>query len=393
MKRFKRLLKPIASLRLAVVLFALSMFLILAGTLAQTESGIWSVVDEYFRSLIVRIPLRLFSPRNVLHIPGAIFFPGGLTLGVLLLVNLLAAHFVRFKLSWKRMGIILTHLGVVLLLVGEFVTGAMAEEGNMTIVEGASANFVEDTRQAELAIIDGSEPEDDLVVVVPQRMLSARGEPIEHTLLPFAIRIDQWMPNSQILGPMQSSAQQRSMANAGLGTSLTAIPAPTATGVNGATVDVPSAYITLLTPGGPVGSYLASVYINQPQQVIVNGKAYSIILRFKRTYRPYTLHLIDFRHDTFVGTNRPRNFSSDVRLVDPEKHVDREVHIWMNHPLRHRGETFYQASFLQGDTGTVLQVVRNPGWLLPYVSCALVTLGMLWHFGLKLGTFVRRQKR
>jgi len=397
MSTIRRYLKPVASLRLTVILFALSMFLILAGTLAQTENGIWTVVDDYFRSLIVRIPLRLFAPPSLLHIPGAIFFPGGLTLGLLLLVNLIAAHAVRFKLSWKRMGIILTHAGVILLLVGEFITGALAQEGNMSISEGESVNFVEDVRSAELAIIDHSAPDTDLVVVVPESFLrippGQAGRPISQALLPFDIRVDQWMPNSQLLGPMQSTPEQRSKADHGLGTSLAAIETPAATGVDGATVDVPSAYLSLLTPGGPIGKYLVSVYIDQPQQVVVNGKPYTIALRFKRTYKPYTLHLIDFKFDKFVGTTEARNFSSLVRLTDPERHVDREILIWMNHPLRYRGETFYQSSFKQDETGTVLQVVKNPGWLLPYISCAIITLGMLWHFGLKLGTFIRRQNR
>ena len=50
-----------------------------------------------------------------------------------------------------------------------------------------------------------------------------------------------------------------------------------------------------------------------------------------------------------------------------------------------------QQGFLPGDKGTILQVVRNPGWLMPYVSCTLVTLGMLLHFGLQLVTFLVRR--
>jgi hypothetical protein len=37
--------------------------------------------------------------------------------------------------------------------------------------------------------------------------------------------------------------------------------------------------------------------------------------------------------------------------------------------------------------------VRNPGWLLPYVSCGIVGLGMLLHFGLTLTRFVNRERR
>src|ERR671931_470504 len=86
-----------------------------------------------------------------------------------------------------------------------------------------------------------------------------------------------------------------------------------------------------------------------------------------------------------------RNFSSRVHLSDPSGNVDRDVLIWMNHPLRYAGETFYQQSFLRGDMGTVIQVVRNPGWLIPYISCTMVGLGMLIHFGMALLAFLKKQ--
>ncbi len=392
-------MKAVSSLRLTVVLLALAMFLVLAGTLAQTNEGVWSVVHRYFRSLIVVIPLQLFVPEKVLRIPLAIPFPGGLTLGVLLFVNLVGAHVTRFKFQAKRIGIIVSHLGVIMLLVGEFVTGAAAEEGNMSIDEGGSSNYVEDIRESELAVIDASPAQSDLVVVVPQRLLvaSARGGnnggPITHGLLPFDIRVDEWMGNSQMFGPMQNQAQKTrtgARADSGIGASLTAVPAPEANGVDGQTMDLPSAYVTLSRKGQKLGTYLVSIYLDQPQTVTVEGKAYEIALRFKRTYKPYTIQLLDFRHDKFVGTDKPRNFSSKVRLIDPERNVDREVLIYMNNPLRHAGETFYQASFKQGDTGTVLQVVKNPGWLIPYISCGMVTIGLLIHFGVRMASSVRR---
>jgi hypothetical protein len=72
------------------------------------------------------------------------------------------------------------------------------------------------------------------------------------------------------------------------------------------------------------------------------------------------------------------------------------VEIYMNAPLYYRGETFYQSSWTTDPRtgkadGTILQAVRNPGWLLPYLSCAIVGLGMLVHFGLTLFRFVDRR--
>jgi len=101
----KRGLTPFASLRVTVVLFALSMFLVFAGTLAQVELGMWTAVDTYFRSALVWIPFPAFCLFRTdllwrfqgLQDAGSFPFPGGWLLGGLLLVNLLAAHAVRFK--------------------------------------------------------------------------------------------------------------------------------------------------------------------------------------------------------------------------------------------------------------------------------------------------------
>jgi hypothetical protein len=41
---------------------------------------------------------------------------------------------------------------------------------------------------------------------------------------------------------------------------------------------------------------------------------------------------------------------------------------------------------------TVLQVVRNPGWLLPYISCALMALGLLIQFSIHLVGFIGKRR-
>src|SRR4051794_27493855 len=117
----KKVVSALASLRVTVVLFALSLFLVFVGTLAQMDEGIWTVVPKYFRSLYVWVPLQLFFKRSF-HVSGSFPFPGGWLLGGALLVNLLAAHAVRFKPSWKRTGVIMLHSGLVLLMISEVIT-------------------------------------------------------------------------------------------------------------------------------------------------------------------------------------------------------------------------------------------------------------------------------
>ena len=108
------------------------------------------------------------------------------------------------------------------------------------------------------------------------------------------------------------------------------------------------------------------------------------------------MHLDDVRADNYLGTQTPKNYSSDVRLVDKSRNVDREVKIWMNNPLRFAGETFYQSGYNIDDKGreiTTLQVVTNAGWMIPYVACMLVGTGMLAQFSITLLRFLAPSQR
>lgn len=155
--------------------------------------------------------------------------------------------------------------------------------------------------------------------------------------------------------------------------------------------NVPSAVVEILAPQGSLGTWLVSGFLNEPQSVIVDNRTYQVALRPARYYKPFYLELIKFSHDKYLGTDIPKNFSSRVRLHRPETGEDREVLIYMNNPLRYWGETYYQASFDPNDPHvTILQVVRNPSWLTPYFSCALVGLGLVVQFLSHLISFARK---
>jgi hypothetical protein len=476
---FERILKPLASLRITVVLFALSIFLTFVGTTMQVRFGIWTIVDELFRSVIARIEIASIFI-YAWDIPGVIYFPGGWLIGGALLVNLIAAHAIRFRIkaqgrdlvlgsivlligigvTWlvlagklqsdvatsssdafwrvlwrlgqgiiaavvlyagclllfrKRAGMVLLHAGIILLLISELITGLFAVESRMTIAEGETVNYVDRQFDYEFAVIDTSNPEHDVVTSIPVGDSVRRGDRISPPGLPFDIKVEQWMVNSTI--PMSMSQvgppmQARNLATTGEGRRFLILPRPEGAGVDaGSGVDTPSAYITLFdrTSGTPLGTYLTSLWfypnhnrrvMDVPQTVTADGKTYSIYLRNQREYltsaadrSPFDIKLLDFRHEVYPGTTRPKDFSSFIRLTDADRGVDREVRIWMNNPLRYAGLTFYQSSFLDGDTGTVLQVVRNVGWMVPYVSCMIVGMGMAGHFGQHLLEFLRKRRQ
>jgi ABC-type transport system involved in cytochrome c biogenesis permease subunit len=266
-------------------------------------------------------------------------------------------------------------------------------EQQMRIDEGSYANYGYDIHDAELAVIDRTPSDHNAVVAIGQGKLKP-GATIQHEKLPFTVKVDAYYPNSTLLGPMQPKPDGLPQATAGAGLRVAAKPESKANGVGESIADVPSAYVTLAAGGKELGRYLVSQYLDE-QQVQVEGGTYDIALRFRRYYKPFRLYLKDFRFDRLTGTDTARNYSSLVQLVDPtKKGEDREVKIWMNHPLRYAGETFFQSSFdNRTEKTTVLQVVHNPSWVFPYISCVVGALGLCLHFGAKLLEFTRKRTK
>ncbi|HXA09127.1 MAG TPA: cytochrome c biogenesis protein ResB [Chthoniobacterales bacterium] len=375
--------RVLASLRLTVVCLGLGMLLVFLGTLAQVHLGIHAVQARYFQSLLI-----FWSP------PGASWtipiLPGGYLLGTVLLLNLLAAHATRFQFSRKKIGIILLHFGVILLLIGQLLTGLFARETQMRIDEGQTLGYSEAPREVELAVIDVSDPKFDQVVAIPERVL-ARGGTIQNPTLPFTLNIRQFLANSHLVMRSQEPQAPPSMATTGLGTNIVVAEVPRT--VKDDERDLSAAFVEVNGVQGSLGTWLVSNAIPDPQSFTVNGRTYELVMRQRRFYKQFALTLLHFAHDRYAGTDIPKNFSSRVRLVDFERGENREVLISMNDPLRYRGFTFYQAGFDNNDRTTILQVVRNPAMLLPYVACGLVALGLVTQFSMHLFGFVKKRSR
>jgi hypothetical protein len=398
----KAIIQLFTSLKLTVTLLAFSMALVFFGTLDQVHYGIWHTQEKYFESFWVfwQYPQQWVGGEwlRFLHVP----MPGGYLVGGLLLINLVASHISRFRLSWKKGGIFLIHLGLILLLVSELLTDVLAQEGQMRIDEGSTANYHEDFRENELVFIDKSQPEVDRVVAIPASRVAAAarsGDPLTHPELPFALNVLTYYPNSTIARRGNAPTIPPTPVNQGIGRpsgmprDIVVLPKAVTYAEN--EVNTVSAFIRLSGPGGSLGTWLVSNIFDErfeTQQVRVGDTTWKMNMRFKRTYLPFSLALNDFRFDRYAGTEIPKNFSSEVVIINPEKHRDRTALIYMNHPLRYEGLTFYQASFDQAtEASTVLQVVRNPGWLLPYVSVALMGLGMSWQFGMHFFKFLGKR--
>jgi ABC-type transport system involved in cytochrome c biogenesis permease subunit len=374
------LFKLFSSIKLTAVCLTLGCVIVFWGTIAQVHLGLFRAQNEFFRSFLV-----YWTPAGSgFHIP---IFPGGYFIGTMLLVNLFLAHFRYYRFGGRNIGIVLIHLGVILLLLGQMLTDFLSRESLLHLRIGETKNYSESDRTFELAVLDTSDPDSNKVVAIPCPLL-ARGGDVSRPKMPFTVRVKTFYANSSLVQQPQPGYEPvKTTVSPASGIWWRKVPCETE--IN--RMDMPSAIVEIVTPKSFIGTFLVSAWLDEPQSFACNGHSYELQLRQERHHLPFSLHLIEFRHDKYPGTDIPKNFSSRIRLQNPANGEDRETRIFMNNPLRYGGETFYQASFDPDDQGSVLQVVHNPSWLTPYFACVLVAAGLLVQFLSHLIHFGKRR--
>src|SRR5437016_11624064 len=340
----RKIIDLFTSLKLTIICLAAAMALIFAGTLAQVHLGIHEAQQRYFQSMFVWWP----PEGHGFRIP---IFPGGHLIGAVLLINLVAAHVKRFRWTSRKLGIHLTHTGLIIMLAGGLFTDLFAVESHMRLERGDTKNYSEDQRHMELAVLDTTDNDLDQVTAIPESLLR-QNRTIDHWSLPFRIVVKNFYQNSRLKMLNEAGSNVRPIANQGPGAMIAVEPAPRTTSMNER--DVPAAAIEILPKdGGSLGTWLVSDALGAPQTFSCGGRQWMIAMRTARYYKPYSVTLQRFTHERYAGTEIPKNFASKVTLIDPERSVNRDALIYMNHPLRYRGETFYQAGFQPDDSATI----------------------------------------
>jgi ResB-like family len=372
--------KALTSLKLTIVALVALMILVIGCTLAQVDLGSFAAVQRFMNCFVVWAHL----PGTTRRIP---VFPGGALVGLVLLLNLVAAQVSRLQLKWSKSGIWIIHAGLVLLLAGQFVTGLLQTEMRLPIEVGETSNFLESPRNEELILSDVTDPKAEEEFAIPDALLG-REKSIEVKGTPLRLEVKAFLRNSSFsrLAP----GDPPPLATAGVGAAITLKELPPVTADD--EMDQRAVLVEPIADGRSYGTWLVSSGLGAPQSFLHEGHKYFLSMRAQREYLPYSLTLKKFTHDVYLGTDIPKNFASLVHLSNPEGGEDRDVLIYMNHPLRYRGKAFYQASFGKDDKLSILQVVDNPGWLLPYIACVLVGLGLLVHFSFTMRRSLGRKR-
>ena len=196
--------KLLSSLRLTLWLLGFSVALVFLGSIAQSPEGLWNAQSRWFKSLIV-----IRHAGDDWWVPPV--FPGGHLLGGLLLINLLSAHAKRFSWNFQKVGIQLTHFGIIVLLVGQFISDEKAVESFLQLDEGETKNYTEHHRDSELVFLREKDADNDEAVAFPEDLFRPHGLiektklPVElkHAKLPFTVRVQEFGMNGELLSLSQ----------------------------------------------------------------------------------------------------------------------------------------------------------------------------------------------
>lgn len=332
------------------------MVLTVVGSIAQKYVGLHEAQMRYFSSWILWAG---FFP-----------LPGGRLTMVVLFVNLLARLVFASPMRLRRSGIIVSHLGALLLLVGGFITAYYSFEGYMLIPEGEQRDYFEDHYKKELALIDEADDGAEAVTAFSGTYVRPGGElPLDGSA---TISVEELHDNCEAV-PREGEGPDDARGLAAT-SELRVLP------TTGEEENRAGAVLRLAGLGEEVdGLYLVLERFPPTTVRDPGGDAlFKLTLRPRRYRLPFALFLDDFEMSKHPGTEMARDYRSHVRVIRGAS--SQKADIWMNHPLRDEGYTFYQSSYVDGRRqATVLSVVRNAGRLFPYISSIIICAGMLIH--------------
>ncbi len=339
----------------AVLFYALPwlMLLLVLGTVAQKDLGLYAAQAKYFSSWIL-----WWGP---FPLPGAYVTLGAITICLL-------AKFLLYS-PWRlaQSGTILTHLGVLVLMIGGMVTAATQEEGFLPLREEQSGNMMSSYHDRVLRI----EKDGTVFTDIPYAML-IKGAALD---LPFPVKIETLCRNCR---PVATTDTEGRKGLAGT------IELREGEAEKEDEANLSGATLAVSGMDEQDGKYVVMEEIPHKPEITFEGSTYAFSMGRAQQELPFTLTLQKFSRDMHPGTDVPSGFSSAVMVRDGD--VEWPYVIRMNEPLRYKGYTFYQSSFSIRPDGeySILSVVRNKGRIFPYLASAIIFAGLLVHILIRL---------
>ena len=202
----------------------------------------------------------------------------------------------------KRAGIVLLHAGVALMMANELVVHTLHVEGQMHIREGETVNYRAGHSHGRTGRGRSLERQDRRRGRSCRGRCSKTASRFDDETLPFDVEVDRVpaeLGHSTTPKPGEKNLATPAPDCNGRRASAPRAPAPTPA----ARSTLAAAYVKLLDKRSrPAARHLPGQRRAAAAEGEVGDKTYDLALRFKRTYKPYSMQLDDVRFDKYLGT-------------------------------------------------------------------------------------------
>jgi hypothetical protein len=330
------------------------MILLVAGTIAQHEMGLYAAQQKFFNSFVIWA--------------GPVPFPGGIVLLSVFTISLLAKFIFASPWRWVKAGVILAHLGALIVMCGGLISAVSQRDGYMILQQGQPTPYFYDYTRRVLFVFR----DDILLDRIDFASLQAG---VTQSWDDFLLRILSACQNCSIQERKSDPNVQHHFS--GMARFMELLPIE-----NGKEPEADLSGVTfeLVTRSPEKKIYVAFEGMPQPISFKTQGGTeYKIMFGKDQTLLPFSLSLQHFQKTSYPGTSMARAYKSEVMIVDDG--AQWPAHMSMNKPLNYKGYTFFQSAFEEGPQGAVsiISVTQNPALLFPYIGLGLLTLGLMLH--------------
>jgi ABC-type transport system involved in cytochrome c biogenesis permease subunit len=349
----------LASPKLTVICLLALIILTIWGTIYQADHGLFQAKKRFFQSWF-------------LLLNGILPFPGTVLVFWVMFINLLFSLLFRIGFKLANIGNILTHLGVLIMLVGGFFTFQYAFESNLTLRENEGSNFSKAYHQWELSLWKVRNNTKEISALDTDDL--SQGE--ELAIEELEIRVKEYYTNCQAKLADRMESKQALINSSGIGILKNVEeqnePARNVAGI-----------VFAIKHKGEKDYRNILLYGRDPKptSLTLGNETYHFKLQRKRYLLPFYIKLIDFKKILYPGSDIVKSYESHVEIQT--NGLSREVVISMNKPLRYKDYSIFQSSYYIGQDGrenSTFSVVKNWGRLFPYISSILIFIGLAIHF-------------
>ncbi|WFB34598.1 cytochrome c biogenesis protein ResB [Kiritimatiellota bacterium B12222] len=350
-----------ASIRLTVFCLFWLTVLTFWGTVYQVDHGIYEAQHRFFDSYIFFV--------------GILPLPGAMLVMTLLFINLLFSFFVHYQAGWRMPGLMLIHIGLMMMLLGGFFTKLTGIEATVSLFEGEGRNAAVSRTEWEISYSNELHAVQAYQAVDLSDLRKGREFSFRDSELTFKVLENYEHAKGLQAVELEETLEVTPSNSAGF-VALEELdrlktPEEHTPGVRLQVEGAKGIQEIVLTPRDqrPLGLELE------------DGSGRFIMLRRKRYELPLFMVLNDFSRSYYPGTETPEDYRSLI-TVHLGEDIERDVIIKMNEPFRINGWTFFQQSFAVTDNSemSVFAVTRNFGRLVPYWATGITSVGLAMHF-------------